>query len=40
MQTQTLSRQTEIVTDGLPAILLTILAILLAIGLVAHVAVA
>jgi hypothetical protein len=40
MQTQTWSQQTEIVTDGLPAILLTILAILLAIGLVAHVAVA
>ncbi len=40
MRTQTWNHQTEIVTDGLPTILLTILAILLALGIVAHVAVA
>lgn len=40
MVTRTWSPRTEIVTDGLPAILMTILAILLALGVVAHVAVA
>lgn len=40
MVTRTWSPRTEIVTDGLPAILMTILAVLLALGVVAHVAVA
>lgn len=40
MTTNTWTYGTELVSDGLPALLLGILAILLALGIAAHVAVA
>ncbi len=40
MIARTWTSDTEMVTDGLPAILIAILAILLALGIAAHVAVA